>query len=289
MGDTMRKLESTNGTKSKFDPTPLYYISIFLQGLTITSMLVNCIYCIVAHKRIIYLTSNSIFEIPCFRYLINGNIIDLLVTIAVVIVTTVLFILSAKALFLEDVKSNVCLAINSVWLIYGCMFASLIAMNHTTTSSNDDSSVLTFAINYISAYIFIIAVIVKLYQHVKHKKQQRLETSSKIPVSDLTISKANYKSVFMLANFGSTIVDVVIFLLISYSAYLAQNVSTSIDKLYMITVIASFVFILLANYQYFALKKSGKDKTKRKFVALKLNLLPVCVLILFALSYLLFI
>lgn len=156
-----------------------------VHSIILCCSIINIIGCFIAQKLFAFPFAYSFFNIPFYRYLHNGSIIQLLVLIVFVILSVFLTIMEFKEIINQ--KRLIFIFLNCFWIWSCCWYSNFINMTELETFYSIHSQ-LFLGISMLIGLVSLTAIsVIQTLSMVKHRTEEDLEKSKYINKNKLII------------------------------------------------------------------------------------------------------
>lgn len=260
----------------------IYYISVItLQGLSLLSSIINLIVCIVSKSFYLFPMSMYSIIMPYIRFLNTGNIFEIFLLILFWGFSISVYILSTKEILdPQNVKAPFTI-LNILWLV----------ISYFSISTQLDVNETTILINSLIYGIIGLSLIPLIFlkwseQNKVMRNKDILDIEDPLP-ENFQLSPKNYTQISRTAK-GLPIIELGVFLFSLYFKYLGINNIFMFSYLYIsIAIFALIIFFGTIHDTKRFEKIIGKSPPCDRFL-LKLNIMQIVSLTLFAVSFCVF-
>ena len=156
-----------------------------VHSIILFCSIINIIGCIIAQKLFAFPFAYSFFNIPFYRYLHNGSIIEPLILIVFVILSVFLTIMEFKEIINQ--KRLIFIFFNCCWIWSCCWYSNFINMTELETFYSIHSQ-LFLGISMLIGLVSLTAIsVIQTLSMVKHRTEEDLEKSKYINKNKLII------------------------------------------------------------------------------------------------------
>ena len=156
-----------------------------VHGIILCCSIINIIGCFIAQKLFALPFAYSFFNIPFYRYLHNGSIIQLLVLIVFVILSVFLTIMEFKEIINQ--KRLIFIFLNCFWIWSCCWYSNFINMIELETFYSIHSQLFLGISMLIGLFSLTAISVIQTSSMVKHRTEEDLEKSKYINKNKLII------------------------------------------------------------------------------------------------------
>ena len=178
-----KKTKNLGGIMNKKQKVCISLLSV--HSIILCCSIINIIVCFIAQKLFAFPFAYSFFNIPFYRYLHNGGIIQLLVLIVFVILSVFLTIMEFKEIINQ--KRLIFIFFNCCWIWSCCWYSNFINMTELETFYSIHSQ-LFLGISMLIGLVSLTAIsVIQTLSMVKHRTEEDLEKSKYINKNKLII------------------------------------------------------------------------------------------------------
>ena len=156
-----------------------------VHSIILCCSIINIIGCFIAQKLFAFPFAYSFFNIPFYRYLHNGSIIQLLVLIVFVILSVFLTIMEFKEIINQ--KRLIFIFLNCFWIWSCCWYSNFINMIELETFYSIHSQLFLGISMLIGLFSLTAISVIQTSSMVKHRTEEDLEKSKYINKNKLII------------------------------------------------------------------------------------------------------
>ena len=156
-----------------------------VHSIILCCSIINIIGCFIAQKLFAFPFAYSFFNIPFYRYLHNGSIIQLLVLIVFVILSVFLTIMEFKEIINQ--KRLIFIFFNCFWIWSCCWYSNFINMIELETFYSIHSQLFLGISMLIGLFSLTAISVIQTSSMVKHRTEEDLEKSKYINKNKLII------------------------------------------------------------------------------------------------------
>ena len=156
-----------------------------VHGIILCCSIINIIGCFIAQKLFAFPFAYSFFNIPFYRYLHNGSIIQLLVLIVFVILSVFLTIMEFKEIINQ--KRLIFIFLNCFWIWSCCWYSNFINMIELETFYSIHSQLFLGISMLIGLFSLTAISVIQSASIVKNRTEEDLEKSKYINKNKLII------------------------------------------------------------------------------------------------------
>ena len=156
-----------------------------VHSVILCCSIINIIGCFIAQKLFAFPFAYSFFNIPFYRYLHNGSIIQLLVLIVFVILSVFLTIMEFKEIINQ--KRLIFIFLNCFWIWSCCWYSNFINMIELETFYSIHSQLFLGISMLIGLFSLTAISVIQTSSMVKHRTEEDLEKSKYINKNKLII------------------------------------------------------------------------------------------------------
>ena len=156
-----------------------------VHSIILCCSIINIIGCFIAQKLFAFPFAYSFFNIPFYRYLHNGSIIQLLVLIVFVILSVFLTIMEFKEIINQ--KRLIFIFFNCFWIWSCCLYSNFINMIELETFYSIHSQLFLGISMLIGLFSLTAISVIQTSSMVKHRTEEDLEKSKYINKNKLII------------------------------------------------------------------------------------------------------
>ncbi len=257
----------------------LYYGTVMgLQGLMILSTITNIIFYILTGSSNIFLGCIYLIFIPYNRFINSGNIFEILILVLFFLITILLYVLSVREIFnINNTKAPFTI-LNIIWIMLS-YFGVVLAMSNGVNYN---------PIIYMILVIMFIPLMLMKWSDQNTVMRSKVVTDIEDPLPEnFQLAPKSYKQISRTAK-GLPVIEIGIFLVSLYFKYLGLQNILALSLLYALTTLLAIIVFFGTIHDCKSFYKKHRTPPPTNNFLKKLSIMQIISLILFVISFLLF-